>query len=151
MAALGKFFCSSATEGFQSFDSGISKEGAGFFHAKLFCLEVGIVEAVEQEVHQIRDNSFSTLCFQKVYQMVVGSRQEFYQNFAYHTNFGLALIGDGQIVEIVDDVSAQLLELSDGRIGVSKGRSCRCLPISDAWHWRNLLLFRRDASGTDSA
>ena len=96
------------------------RKAPDFFHAKLFCLEVGIVEAVQQEVHQIRNNRFSTLCFQKVYQMVVGSGQEFYQNFADHTNFGLALIGDGQIVEIVDDVSAQLLELPDGRIGAGK-------------------------------
>ena len=91
VAALGKFFGSSAAEGLQSFDSGISKEGAGFFHAKLFCLEVGIVEAVQQEVHQIRNNRFSTLCFQKVYQMVVGSGQEFYQDLADHANFGLAV------------------------------------------------------------
>ena len=34
--------------------------GGGFLHAKCFCLEVAVVEAVEQEVSQIRNNGFGT-------------------------------------------------------------------------------------------
>ena len=49
---------------------------------ELFNLEVLVVEAVEQEVQEIRDNSFGSFTFQEVYQVVIGSRKEFDENFA---------------------------------------------------------------------
>ena len=53
-----------------------------FLRTQIFGLEVLVVEAVEQEVQQIRHDSLSTFGFQKFYQMVVGSREEFYQDLA---------------------------------------------------------------------
>ena len=51
-------------------------------HAEIVCLKVRVVEAVEQEIGQIRYNGLCTLGFQKLHQMVVGSRMEFYQDLA---------------------------------------------------------------------
>ena len=50
-------------------------------------LEVLIVEAVAHEVSQIRNDSFGTFLFQKLSQMIVGSRKEFYQDLTYDTDF----------------------------------------------------------------
>ena len=50
--------------------------------------EVLVVEAVAHEVSQIRNDSFGTFLFQKLSQMIVGSRKEFYQDLTYDTDFG---------------------------------------------------------------
>ena len=38
---------------------------------------------VLHKVDQIRNDCFGSLCLQQIYQMVVGGRQEFYQDLAY--------------------------------------------------------------------
>ena len=79
---------------------------------KRFRLEVAVVEAVEQEVNQVRHNGLGSLCLQKLYQMVVGSRQEFYQDLADDADFRFLLVGDRNVVKFPDDLTADLLELA---------------------------------------
>ena len=82
MLACCKCFSCRSTEPFQNFDTKISCCGFFLVESKLFNLEVLVVEAVEQEVQEIRDNSFGSFTFQEVYQVVIGSRKEFDENFA---------------------------------------------------------------------
>ena len=82
MLACCKCFSWRSTEPFQNFDTKISCCGFFLFESKLFNLEVLVVEAVEQEVQEIRDNGFGSFTFQEVYQVVIGSRKEFDENFA---------------------------------------------------------------------
>ena len=105
-------------------------------------LKLRVVEAVEQEVNQIRHDSFSTLGFQQIYQMVVGSRQEFYQDLAYNADSRFLLIRNRQVIEVMDDIAAELLELSDeyGCFGRDEVL-CRLLPIFHAWHCAEPLTF----------
>lgn len=51
-------------------------------HAEIVCFKARIVEAVEQEIGQIRYNGLCTLGFEKLHQMIVGSRMELDKNLA---------------------------------------------------------------------
>ena len=57
-----------------------------FLFAKVFCLEVGIIQAVHKEVQKIRTNCLCTFCFQKLYQIIVCQWKEFDKDFSYNTN-----------------------------------------------------------------
>ena len=48
----------------------------------MLCFKVCIVEAVEQEVGQIRNHGFGTFLFKKIYQVVIGSWKEFNKDFS---------------------------------------------------------------------
>ena len=48
--------------------------------------------------------------------MVVGSRQEFYQDLADDADFRSLLVGDRNVVKFPDDLTADLLKLAVGRI-----------------------------------
>ena len=58
----------------------------GFLFAKVFCLEVCIVQAVHEEIQKIRTDCLGTLGLQKLYQIVVGKRQELHKDLADNTN-----------------------------------------------------------------
>ena len=73
--------------------------------------EVLVVEAVLHEVDQVGNDRFGSLCFQQVYQMVVGSRQEFYKDLADHAHARLLDIEDLDIVKVIDDLTAEFFEL----------------------------------------
>ena len=85
----------------------IGESGSALLGAKIFCFKVLIVETVEQEIHQIRNYCLCTLRLQELYQMVVCSRKEFYQNLAHHTDFWFYFIGDRQTVKFLDDLPAK--------------------------------------------
>ncbi len=53
---------------------------------RYFCLEVSVVEAVQQEIQQIRTDCLGALGLQKLYQIVVGKRQELNKDLADNTN-----------------------------------------------------------------
>ena len=116
MTAGTEFFCSGSAELFHQFDSHVGNGGRRFFHTQFFCFEIAVVEAVEQEVNEIRHNSLCTFGFQKFNQMVVGSRKEFDQNLAYDTYFRFLYIRNGDVIKFPDDLTADLLELAVGRI-----------------------------------
>ena len=92
-----------ASKPFDSFDSKVVQAVSDFLANPRFSyFEILVIEAVEQEVQKIRNNSLSTFGFQKVYQMVVGSRQEFYQDFTNNTDTRLFDIQKFDIVKIIE-------------------------------------------------
>ena len=78
MTALLEFFGSSTAQPVDSGDTGISGDSGSLLKAQFLMFEVLVVEAVAHEVSQIRNDSFGTFLFQKLSQMIVGSRKEFY-------------------------------------------------------------------------
>ena len=66
-------------------DTRIGHQRRRFLGAKILCLEVQIIEAVGHKVDQIRYNGLSPFFFQKLGQVIVGSRQEFNQDFTNDT------------------------------------------------------------------
>ena len=87
MTALLEFFGSSTAQPVDSGDTGISGDSGSLLKAQFLMFEVLVVEAVAHEVSQIRNDSFGTFLFQKLSQMIVGSRKEFYQDLTYDTDF----------------------------------------------------------------
>ena len=77
-------------------------------------LEVRIVEAVQEEVSHLRLNRLSAFPFQKLYQVIVGSRKVLDQDLSDDTDSRLLLIRDGKIVEFRHDLPAQRTETSHG-------------------------------------
>ncbi len=114
MFALQSFICRSSAQPFQSFDAKASDAFGFLLKPRLSALKLCVVEAVEQEVHKIRDNSFGTFGFQQVCQIVVGCRKEFDKNLTDYANTRLFNIKYVDIVKVIDDLTAHLLEFSHG-------------------------------------
>ena len=53
MTAGTEFFCSGFAELFHQFDSHVCNGGRRFFHTQFFCLEIAVVEAVEEAKNAI--------------------------------------------------------------------------------------------------
>ena len=73
-------------------------------------LEVRIVEAVTEEVDQIRDNRFRAFTLKQLRQMVVSRRKELNKNLADNTDTRFLFIGDRNVVEIANHRAADLFE-----------------------------------------
>ena len=116
MFTFCKCFGSRSTEPFQSFDSKISCCCFGLLHSQMGNFEVLIVEAVEQEVEKIRNNCFGAFTFQKLCQMIVGSRKEFNKDFSNDSNTWLLDIKCLDIIKIIDDLFTKLLKSLTGWI-----------------------------------
>ena len=69
----------------------------------MLCLEIVVVEAVKQEVHQIRHHGFRSFGFQKLYDMVICQGREFDKDFSYDSYLWLFDIPSLQTVKIADD------------------------------------------------
>ena len=80
--------------------------------------EVLVVEAVLHEVDKVGNDRLSAFRLQQVYQVVVGSRKEFYKDLANHAHARFFDIQDLNVVEIRDDVAAELFEFPAGRIAL---------------------------------
>ncbi len=74
-----------------------------------------VIEAIEHKAHKIRYGGLGAFCFQKVYQMVVGSGSIFYQDLTYHTYLRLSFLVNGDVVKVLDDFLAHLLYLQEIR------------------------------------
>ena len=116
--ACGKCPGSRTAQPLHSFDSQISDQCFCLLESQMGDLEVLVVEAVLHKVDQIRNDCFGSLCLQQIYQMVVGGRQEFYQDLAYDTYTGLLNIENFNIVKVVDNVTAELPEFPAGRVSL---------------------------------
>ena len=57
---------------FHGLDTGPGYPRAGALFAQVVRLELAVLKAVQQEVHQIRNHSFRSLMLQKLHQMVIG-------------------------------------------------------------------------------
>ena len=120
MPARFKFLGSSFAEHFQRFDTQVTESCSWLFRAKFFCFEVVVVEAVEKEICQIRNDSFCAFRFQQLYQVVVGGWQEFYQDFAYNADLRLFHIGNRKVIKLPDNAAADFFEFAVGWIFTGK-------------------------------
>ena len=77
MTAPGKFLGRGGTEASRALIPRLADGGGGFLHAKLFCLEIGIVEAVEQEIHQIRNNGLGSFGFRRSTRWLLAAGRNF--------------------------------------------------------------------------
>lgn len=84
-------------------NSRIAQPGSGLLLAQMLCLEIVVVEAVKQEVHQIRHHGFRSFGFQKLYDMVICQGREFDKDFSYDSYLWLFDIPSLQTVKIADD------------------------------------------------
>ena len=73
-------------------------------------LEVRIVEAVTEEVDQIRDNRFRAFTLKQLRQMVIRRRKELNENLADNTNARFLLIRNRNMVKVADHRAADLFE-----------------------------------------
>ena len=121
MTALLKLFAGRVPHLFQEPDAQIAQPGGLLAHTQLLSLEVGVVEAVEEEVQKIGNDSLCSLAFQQIHQIVVGCGQKFDEDLADDADPGLLLTGDGQAVKVFDDLPAELLELSVGNAWALSG------------------------------
>ena len=92
------------------FNTGISQHRRTFFESQVLYLEVRIVEAVTEEVDQIRDNLFRAFTLKQLRQMVVSRRKELNKNLADNTDTRFLFIGDRNVVEIANHRAADLFE-----------------------------------------
>ncbi len=63
-------------EPFDHLDTKICKPGGRLLHSQMGMLEVGVVEAVQQEVYKIRHNSLCALMLKEIHQVIICSREE---------------------------------------------------------------------------
>ena len=69
---LFKSFPCRLSEGFKNLDDSVADHGSLLGFAKELVVVVVVVEAVHEEVKEIRHNSLSSLCLKQVNKMVVG-------------------------------------------------------------------------------
>ena len=62
--------------------------------------------------------------------MVIGSRQEFYQNLTYNTHSRFFLTGDGQSVKFPDHLSADAVELPESNVFGAYETNAALLPFA---------------------
>ena len=129
MFALFKRFRCRGTKPFDSFDSKVTEHFLLFGKSKFLYFECLIIEAVVQEVQKIRNNCLSTFAFQKVYQMVVGCRQELNQDFTNNTNTRFFDIQKFDIIKIFNDLATYFLKLMSGWITIGHKISAAFFPF----------------------
>ena len=96
----------------QQLDGGVAQGLALPAGPQILILEVLVVEAVEQEVHEIRHDGLGTLALQELHDLVVGQRGELHQNFADDAHLRLLqTLLQRKLVEIADDAPDDLAEL----------------------------------------
>ena len=110
VAALLQGFVGGFSQPVDGFQAKVCNGCLGLFEAKFLNLEVLVVEAVADKVNKVRNNRFCAFCFQKICQMVVGSRQELDKDLTYDTNARFFLIGDRDGIKIVNHFTAHFFE-----------------------------------------
>ena len=111
---FGKCFACRSAQPFYSFDAQVAEQRLGLLESQVGYFEVLVVEAVLHEVDEVRNDCLGSLRLQQVYQVVVGSRKEFDKNLADHAHARFFDIQDLNVVEIRDDVAAELFEFPAG-------------------------------------
>ena len=106
--AFFQCFVGGSTEFFQRPDTQIGFGCGRFLHAQFLCFEIVVIEAVEEEVQQIRNNSLCTFGFQKISQIVVCHRHEFYKNLAYDTYLRFLDIPSWKHIKVMYDLTTEL-------------------------------------------
>ena len=106
---FSKCFCRCTAQLFQKCDSEVCDRCGTLFRTEVLGLEVLVVKAVEQEIHQVRHDCLSTFGFEQVDQIIVCCRQKFYEDLADDADLRLLLIGDRKRIKVMYDLTAELL------------------------------------------
>ena len=101
--ALLKFFSCGLSEVLKQGDSEVAQAGGGLLSTEVICLEVAVVEAVQQEIHQIRHHSFCAFRFKQLDDVVVCERGELYKDLSDNADLRLLRAGALKAIEIADD------------------------------------------------
>ena len=112
MTALRKGFACRLSHPFDCFDSPVCHGCLGPLEAKIFYLEVLIIETVAHEIDQIRYNCLSAFRFQKLCQMIICSRQELDKDLTYDADTRLLHITDRNGIKFVNHFAAHFLKLA---------------------------------------
>ena len=91
-------------------DTRISEHRRTLLEAKVLHLEIRIVEAVAEEINQIRHNRLRTFTFEQLRQMVIRRRKELNENLADNTNARFLLIRNRNMVKVADHRAADLFK-----------------------------------------
>ena len=83
-----------------------------FAHAKLVCLELVVVQAVEQEVEKIRYDRLCALGFEQLREVVVRLGVELDEDLSDDADARLFHVPAGQFIEFFDDLAAHPVELA---------------------------------------
>ena len=114
MPALCEFISCSAAQPLKEIDAQTADLLGLLAHAEIVCFKARIVEAVEQEIGQIRYDCLCALGFEKLHQMIVCSRMELDKNLADNANARFLDVFARKVVKIADDLAAHFLELAVG-------------------------------------
>ena len=112
MTALCESFACRLSYPFNCLNSPVCNSCFGLLEAKVFYLEVLVVEAVAHEIDQIRDNCLSAFGLQKFSQMVICCRQELDKDLTYDTNTRFLYITDRDGIKFMNHFTAHLLKLA---------------------------------------
>lgn len=83
-----------------------------FAHAEFFCLELVVVQAVEQKVEKIRYDRLSALGFKQLGEVIVRLGMELDEDLTDDTDTRLFHVPAGQFIEFLDDLAAHPVELA---------------------------------------
>ena len=102
----------------QKGDRRIAEPGGGVLRPQMTGLEIAVVEAVQQKVHEIRHHGLSPFGFQKLHDVVVGGGREFHQDLAHDPHPGFLDVQPLQAVEIADDAAHEHVSVDHGLHGL---------------------------------
>ena len=88
----------------------ISEHRRALLESKVLYLEIRIVEAIAEEIDQIRHNRLGAFAFEKLRQMVIGRRKELNQNLADNTDTRFFLVRNRNVVKVADHRAADLFK-----------------------------------------
>ena len=98
-----QFFPGGPAEIFEQRNAHIAKICGRALSAQVICFKVAVVEAVEQEVQQIRHYGLCALCLQQFHYMVIGKRGELHKNFTDNSHLWFRYIFPREFIEIFDN------------------------------------------------
>lgn len=131
MSALFQLLSGCLSEEFQHLYADITEAGGGGFGSQVFCLEIAVIEAVEQEIQQIRHYGLRTFRFQQLHEIIIGKRGELHKDFSYNSHSGfLQVLVERKVVKIADDSPHIFLKGSPGRIFAGNRVNASGFPFS---------------------
>ncbi len=135
------------TKPFQCLDTKIANGGFGFLHSKFFYFEVLIIEAIEQEVQKIRNNSFGAFAFQQDLPDGCWPPGRNFTRISPTTPTRGFFISNSLMLlsKSSNNLTAQFLEFTSGRISVRDRSLCRLSSISHALHLLHRIRLRKGA------
>ena len=139
MAALGDGFAIGLAVPFEELHHGFAGQGRHPASRQVFLAELGVEEAVQEEIRQAGDDDFPAFFFDHAHDVVVGDGMELDVDFADQADARLHLFAHVDVVEFVDHGSDVFLEGLD--VGFYQVDFAFFLPFFEQAFGRALYLF----------